>query len=177
MKELFQGKIITAIVITITIILAGVAVFTALRLYELRNESLSLKNPESKPGASSGTKSCNLLTFTLTTISQTPTPTLTGTATPSPTSSLTPTLTSTPTPTTPPGSTATPTNSPTPTSQSSESPTPSATKTPTPTNASIAAASPTPSGSTLPDAGVSYPTIFVGLLGILLIVGAFLLVI
>jgi len=50
------------------------------------------------------------------------------------------------------------------------------TSTPTPTQSGgIAAASPTPGGSALPDAGISTPTLLALALGTLLIIGALLL--
>lgn len=60
-------------------------------------------------------------------------------------------------------------------------PTPTAkvtgTKTPTPTKTATSSGTPTPTTSQLPDAGVSYPTIFGVGLGVLVIVGAMLLAI
>jgi len=64
------------------------------------------------------------------------------------------------------------TNTPTPTT--SVRVTPTATKTPTPTKTATVSATPTGTGK-LPDAGVSYPTIFGVGLGILVIAGALLL--
>src|SRR3989344_9053056 len=49
MKEFFKGKFTTALVVVATVILAGVAIFTALRLYQLRQESVSPGSPESLP--------------------------------------------------------------------------------------------------------------------------------
>lgn len=46
-----KNKISTAIILTVTFILAGVAIFTAIRLYQLRNQSVSPTSPESKPAA------------------------------------------------------------------------------------------------------------------------------
>lgn len=51
MKDLFKGKFVTILVVAATVILAGVAIFTALRLYQLRQESISLTRPESEPSA------------------------------------------------------------------------------------------------------------------------------
>lgn len=46
-----KNKITTIIIIIITLILAGIAIFTAIRLYQLRNQSVSPNVPESKPKA------------------------------------------------------------------------------------------------------------------------------
>lgn len=51
MKNFFKNKIVTGLVIVATVILAGVAIFTALRLYQLREESISPSSPESEPFA------------------------------------------------------------------------------------------------------------------------------
>src|SRR3989344_1490719 len=51
MKQFFKGKFTTALVVVATVILAGVAIFTALRLYQLRQESVSPGSPESAPFA------------------------------------------------------------------------------------------------------------------------------
>lgn len=49
MKDLFSGKFVTILVVGATVILAGVAIFTGIRLYQLRQESISLTQPESEP--------------------------------------------------------------------------------------------------------------------------------
>ena len=157
MGDFLKSKFVTAIVVLATIILAGVAIFTALRLYQLRQEAVAPTAPESQPEAR-GIRpvACQQLAFTLTTgSSPTPTPTGTVTNTPTPTT----TTTSTPTPTEPPtgGGDPTPTN------------------TPTPTTGAISAVSPTPGGEALPDAGISTPTIFGVSLGILILMTALLL--
>ncbi len=46
-----KGKVGTIIVILFTLILAGAAIFTAIRLYQLRNQSVAPNVPESKPKA------------------------------------------------------------------------------------------------------------------------------
>jgi len=240
MKEFFKGKFITTIVIVATVILAGIAIFSAFRLYQLRKESIAPTAPESKPSAwdcknytflvdSAGVVSVSnqstrsepaqqakvyidgnlVATFdvpalpsgqsaTLGTV-QVPTGTFSwkvvGTSdcqnsgtqtsekiscktlsfyltqnTPTPTKELTSTPTSTPTPTLSP-------ETPTPTQTPSEiSPTATPSFTPTPTRSGgIAAISPTPGGTTLPQAGISSPTLLGMAIGILLLVGAFLL--
>ena len=116
-----KGKIATTLVVLSTIILAGVAIFTAMRLFQLRNQPVAPNAPP-RPKASEGTtQACQVLTFTLSENSPTPTLIITSTVTPTSGSTGTPTPTSqntsTPTsiasatvsPTNPPGSTATPT--------------------------------------------------------------------
>lgn len=137
-----KKKIVTILIIIATVILAGVAVFTAVRLYQLRQEAVAPTAPEEPEAAAP--ESCTALTFTITQESPTPTPT----------ESPTPTGTGSPTPT--------PTESPTAT------PTSTATATATPTSTAVAEASPTTEPE-LPEAGVSYPTIIGSAVGILLI--------
>ncbi len=107
--------------------------------------------------------------------------TATGTPTPTTRASATPTTTPTPTTSSGTGGTAS-TNTPTPTVTSSSTNTPSPTSssssagntnTPTPTNRAVAA-NPT-SAPTLPDSGVSIPTMLGAGLGILVVLGAVLL--
>lgn len=72
-----KNKIATIGIIIATIILAGVAVFTAVRLYQLRQEAVAPTAPTSKPKAQeTSTTSCNALSFVL---GSTPTPTPTAT--------------------------------------------------------------------------------------------------
>ncbi len=81
MKNFFKGKLATIIILLATFVLAGVAIFTAIRLYQLRQVSVAPTAPESQPEAAA-VPVCQL-TFTLVTI--TPTPTATPTKTPTPT--------------------------------------------------------------------------------------------
>jgi hypothetical protein len=101
MKDFFKGKFITILVVAATVILAGVAIFTAVRLYQLRNQSVSPATPE-RPSASTVTSiACTTLTFNLTEPSLTPS----TTPTTGPTSGVSPTPTTnvvSPTPTLPP---------------------------------------------------------------------------
>jgi len=46
-----KNKLVTILIAAATIILAGVAVFTAVRLFQLRKQSVSPTSPESEPGA------------------------------------------------------------------------------------------------------------------------------
>lgn len=149
MKNLFKGKAGTAIILVFTVILAGVAIFTAVRLYQLRQQAVAPNVPSSIPQAQEASPSpvsACLLTFTIGA-----TPTGTPSATPTPTGSPTTTPTGTATPT--------PTNSATPTSTSSSTPV-SSTATP----------------ASLPQSGTSWPTLMGAGLGILVILGSLLLV-
>ncbi|MDP3994624.1 MAG: hypothetical protein Q8P91_02245, partial [bacterium] len=163
MKNLSKNKIFTVLIIIATLILAGIAVFTAIRLYQLRKVSVSPTSPESKPKAAEIT-SCTALTFNLsTTTTPTPTPT-TGAGTPLPSPSGQATPTATPTPTTGP-----------------ETPLPSPSGQATPTSTSVVAATATPTPvsvaeePSLPDAGTSLPTVIGIGIGILLLLGSLLL--
>ena len=149
MKTFFKNKIVTVLILVATLVLAGVAIFTAYRLYQLRQQAVAPTAPESKPEAAAP-QSCTALTFTLSTPTGSPTATPTPTSTPSGTPTATPTGSPTATPTPTPSQTATATSSP------------------------VAQASPTAEPS-LPEAGTSWPTI-VGLgVGILLLLGSLLL--
>ncbi len=61
MSDFIKGKFFTILIVTITVILAGVAIFTAIRLYQLRQESISITRPESEPLA----WDCKNYTFSL----------------------------------------------------------------------------------------------------------------
>jgi hypothetical protein len=159
MRDFLKNKVVTVLIVIATVILAGVAIFTAIRLYQLRQESVAPSAPESKPAAATPQptyEACSSLAFTITQ-EATPTPTPTSTATTSPTA----------TPTLPPGATETPTPTATATLP------PGATATPTPTSTLIAegpTATPTEAPS-LPEAGIPTPTILgVGVGFILLII-------
>jgi hypothetical protein len=54
MKKLFKNKIVTVLVLLATLVLAGVAIFTAFRLYQLRQEAVAPTAP-----AESGAAACN----------------------------------------------------------------------------------------------------------------------
>lgn len=83
-----KNKIGTIAVVLVTFVLAGVALFTAMRLYQLRNTSVAPNAPSSQPNA--GGASCTL-TFTLATSTSTPTATPSHSPTPTPTRTPTPT--------------------------------------------------------------------------------------
>jgi hypothetical protein len=56
MKNILKGKIATAIILLSTFVLAGVAIFTAVRLYQLRQTSVAPNVPSSNPKAADGTE-------------------------------------------------------------------------------------------------------------------------
>ena len=55
MKNILGSKIGTALTVFVTILLAGVAIFTAFKLYQLRQTSISPNAPASKPKAAGET--------------------------------------------------------------------------------------------------------------------------
>lgn len=77
-----------------TFVLAGVAIFTAVRLYQLRQQPVAPNVPSSIPRAAEIPGSCSALAFTLSSASPSPTPS--GTASPTPTGSSTPNPSGTP---------------------------------------------------------------------------------
>lgn len=162
MKDFLKGKFGTVIILLFTVILAGVAIFTALRLYQLRQQPVAPNVPSSVPRAHEATSppagACTL-SFTLLTTTPTATPTGSPTATPTGTASSTATPTATPTGT--PGSTptATPTGSPT----------------ATPTGTASSTATPTATAPTLPVSGIDWPTILGAGIGLFVIIGSLLL--
>lgn len=92
-----KGKFTSYIIVLATLILAVVAIFVGLKLYKLRQESVSPTAPESESEAAKKT-ACEALTFKL----ATPTPTVTPTPTPTPTKKPTATPRTTRAPTQPP---------------------------------------------------------------------------
>lgn len=105
------GRIGTILVVLATIVLAGVAIYTAIRLYQLRQQPVAPNVPSSQPQAAANVGSCGALAFNTT-----------GTGTPTPTPTETPTGTPTSTPTETPTGTPGPTESPTPSPTSSGAP-------------------------------------------------------
>lgn len=102
MKNLFKGKIATAIIILATLVLAGIAIFTAIRLYQLRSQPVAPNVPTSFPKAAEIAPKCSLsFTLAMATASPTGSPTSspTGSPTASPTGSPTASPTGTPAPT------------------------------------------------------------------------------
>lgn len=88
-----KNKLTVIGIVLTTVILAGVAIFTAMRLYQTRTEPVAPNAPSSKPKAQEVVNACSL-SFTL----ATSTPTATPTATPTRTPTATPTVTATPVP-------------------------------------------------------------------------------
>ena len=84
-------------IILVTILLAGIAIFTALRLYQTRDVAVAPNVPSSKPKAQEAPNTCSL-SFTLTVATSTSTATATATSTSTSSSSPTATPTATPTP-------------------------------------------------------------------------------
>ncbi len=103
------------IIILVTLVLAGVAVFTALRLYQLRQEPVAPNVPQSTPGATSNptTDACEAVAFTLEEESPTPTPSSTPQTSNTPVASSTPVASTTPRPSTTSVATIAPTPAPT----------------------------------------------------------------
>lgn len=101
MKNFFKSKFATFLVLLATIILAGIAVFTAIRLYNLRQEAVAPNAPTSLPRAQEATAtptqaSTCTLSFSLATATATATATSTATATATSTATATPTETPVP---------------------------------------------------------------------------------
>ena len=140
MKGFLKGKVVTIAVVIATFVLAGIAIFTALRLYKLRQQAVAPTSPESKPSAQEvstlpdtlpAQDSTRILVFTIEEV-------IAATPTPSPT----------------PPPVGGPATSPTPTPTASPSPTP------TPSPSPIAQASPSPTAEpALPPAGIGFPTV------------------
>ena len=189
-----KNKIATIGIIIATVILAGVAIFTAVRLYQLRQESITPIAPTSKPAAAipcPTANSCTALTFNLSTSTPTATPTATPTETPTgtPTSTPTATPTQTPTPSGTPNSCGGTCGSNyncgsglfcyqgfcrNPSCPSETDCYCAGTATATPTSQPIVQATPTAEAE-LPNAGISFPSLFGVGLGTLLLIGALIL--
>ena len=161
-----RKNIITILIILVTVILAGVAVYTAFRLYQLRQQPVAPNVPTSRPGAQEASPS--------------PSPAVTNTCSLAITLGATATPTPTPTPTPAPecNDTCT-TNADCPSDMTcsnglcrhpdcvSESD----------CNCAVATATPTGEAPELPEAGVSTPTLIGAGFGALLLLAAFLLAI
>src|SRR3989344_1874708 len=185
-----KRNIATALIIIATVVLAGIAIFTAIRLYQLRQEAAVPSSPKSQPKAEGELPTPNQSCTLNFSIEQAPTPTVgpTPTTGPSPTPTPIPTVTNIPTetPTNAPNATSTPTNQPTATSTPTATPTTSVgiTSTPTSVPGATATLSPQPTqaltqtspttSATLPNTGISTPTLFGIGTGILLFIGALL---
>lgn len=168
MKEFFRNKFSIIVVIISTLVLAGIAIFTAVRLFQLRKESVSPAKPESAPQAQiEDYISCDALLFNITGGTPIPTPTGTGINTPTPTPTRTP-GDGEPTPTPTPTGTDDATPTPTPTGTSATTPTPTTSGGTTLTSPGSSSQAQASSEPTLPESGISWPTI-VGLGGASLI--------
>lgn len=184
MKNFLKSKFVTGIIILATLVLAGVAIFTAVRLFQLRNQAVAPNAPSSIPKAAELPSSCTALAFTLG--APTPTPSGTPTATPSGTPTATPTGTPSETPTPNPSATPNSCNgtcgsnsncasnlvcyngfcrNPSCTSQTSCN----CPGTPGPTG--------TPTTPTLPNSGTDWPTVVGAGIGVFTILGALVLAI
>ena len=184
-----KNKFVTIGIIIATVILAGVAIFTAVRLYQLRQVSVAPNVPSSKPIAQEAPVACTALAFNL---GSTPSPTPTPTSSPTPTPTTTPT--GSPTPTGTPnlcgGTCGSNTNcgsglycyttlglcrnASCPTQSDCNCPS-SPSPTPTPGRAGTPAPTPTPTAPTLPVSGTDWPTILGAGIGLFVIIGSLLL--
>ncbi|HWA52239.1 MAG TPA: hypothetical protein VG895_04245 [Patescibacteria group bacterium] len=90
MQDFLKKNIITIIIVIATLVLAGIAVFTAIKLYQSRQTAVAPNAPVSEPHAATPAPACTALTFTIAT------PTPTASASPTPTVSPTPTPTPVP---------------------------------------------------------------------------------
>jgi hypothetical protein len=182
MEDFTKNKKVTALIVSATVILAAVSIFTAMRLYQLRLDSV-----EPTDTRADTTIPCTQLAFTL---AEEPTPTpevdITPTVEPSgtitPTPQNTPTLTPTPTEALVGGTNLTPTTTPTPTTPVTP---PVSTMTPTPTEAQIGGTNLTPTNTptliplaaddedNLPQAGLGIPTLIFTFLGIIAVLISF----
>lgn len=157
---------VTIVILIATLILAGIAVFTAIRLYQLRSQPVALNAPASTPAAQDDDdndqqQSQCKLAFTI----NLATPTASASSSPTSAPSASPTAKATATPT------ATPTEPPT----GGTSPTPSSTPASSSTATPVSQVSPTSTPVGLPDAGVALPTLLGIMAGILLLGSAVLI--
>lgn len=74
MGQFIRKNLVTILILGATLVLAGIAVFTAIRLYQLRQQPVAPTAPTSKPGAAAPV-ACQALSFTLAITTPTPTPT------------------------------------------------------------------------------------------------------
>lgn len=174
-----KGKVTTGIIILVTLVLAGVAIFTAIRLYQLRNQPVAPNVPSSFPRAAENAPTCSL-SFTLAVSTPTPTPTPTGTPAGTPTPTPTPTPTGTPGPSSTPnacgGTCGSNFNC-----QSNYVCYNGTCRNPSCTSSTNCVCSGTPGPSatpvppTLPQSGTDWPTFATGAVGIFVIIGSLIL--
>ncbi len=91
MRDFFRNKVVTVLILAATLILAGIAVFTAIRLYQLRQQAVAPTAP-TKPKAAAPA-ACSPLSFTVSAATLAPTSTATATAAPTATATARPTAT------------------------------------------------------------------------------------
>lgn len=98
-REALRGKLTTVAIVTTTLVLAGISIFTATRLYRLRKRAVAPTTPESKPKAQEEPRqqTPSPTSPLIAQASPSPTPTATSTATPIPTGSPTPSPSPSPT--------------------------------------------------------------------------------
>lgn len=149
-----KSKLVIGLVLASVLLLGGIAVASAYKLYQLREEEqMAPTAPKEAPAAEEPTPGCEL-SFSIASPTPTPTSTPTGTLSPTPTATSTLTPTSTSAPTSTPTGTLSPTQ------------TPTDTPSPTPTEELVAQAdTPTPTKIELPEAGFTVPSQMLVLLG------------
>ena len=199
-----MGKFGTILIILVTIILAGVAIFTALRLYQLRQQSVAPNVPSSQPEAATSctddVKQCSDGSYVgrdpnnncefrpcpgegvcINDVKQCPDGSYVKRVPPAcdfapcAGSCLLGFTLSTQTSSPTPRATVTPTPTPTATPSNTPTGTPTPSRTPTPTPGYTARPTPTPTAPALPVAGTDWPTIFGAAIGLFVIIGSLLL--
>jgi cytoskeletal protein RodZ len=83
-----KKRVVTIVIVLATVVLAGVAVYTAIRLYQLRQEAVAPTAPTSEPAAAEPkTNTCTQLSFVLAEESSpSPSPSESSSPTPTPSS-------------------------------------------------------------------------------------------
>jgi hypothetical protein len=154
--KLDKNNLITMFIVGSTVVLGGIAIFTAFKLYQLRQKPTAptqaeteVIEPTPEPTAAPVNTACEVLTFSIA----------------GKTSQIA--IAATPTSTPLPSPTVKPTSSPIPSLTPSPTPTPTAKPTATPSGLV--------SQSQLPEAGISLPTLVGISSGILFLIGALLL--
>jgi len=173
MKNIGKSKFGTVLVVLITLVLAGVAIYTAIRLYQLRQTSVAPNVPSSFPQAAEiKTNNCKL-TFT---IGSTASPSETPTSTPTETPTETPTSTPTATPNSCNGTCGSNANcSSNLVCSGGFCRNPSCTQSTSCACAGTSTPAPTPTSPTLPSSGTDWPTYAGAALGVFVIIGSLLL--
>jgi len=149
MKENIKSRLTIILVSVATLCLAGIAIFTATKIFQSRKGSVTPTTPEIEPLAQIPTSTPTPIPTASPTFALTPTPTGLLAQAGSPTPTIRITLTPSPTPLASSSATLTPTRKP--------------------------SISPTVTPAALPDSGFSFPTLIGVSIGILLLVAGFLL--